>query len=228
MIKKLIIFGTGQIAEIAKDCFEKQNKYEISCFCADKESIKNHTFLGKPLLSFEDIEKNFSPEDYHFHVAISYREQNKIREIKFNEAKDKGYYLASYISENSQIDIKNDFFGENCLILDNQTIQKNVKIGSNVMIWSGNHIGHETTIDDHTYISSHVVISGNCKIGKRVFFGVNSSVADHTKIGDECFIGMGATVTKNMKVGETAITKSTQYLDADDRSNILIKKNFFK
>ena len=79
MKKKLIIFGTGQIAEIAKDCFEKQNKYEISCFCADKESIKNHTFLGKPLFSFEDIEKNFSPEDYHFHVAISYREQNKIR-----------------------------------------------------------------------------------------------------------------------------------------------------
>ena len=95
------------------------------------------------------------------------------------------------------------------------------------MIWSGNHIGHETTIDDHTYISSHVVISGNCKIGKRVFFGVNSSVADHIKIGDECFIGMGATVTKNMKVGETAISKSTQYLDADDRLNILIKKKFF-
>ena len=153
---------------------------------------------------------------------------NQVREKKFQEVKLKGFNLASFISEKSNFD-KNAFYhGENCFILENQTIQKNVKIGDNVMIWSSNHIGHGSIVGDHSYISSQVVISGNSKIGKRCFFGVNSATADFANIGDDVFVGMGASVTSKVKSGSVVLSDKSKIYDEDTRISKMIKKKYFK
>ena len=118
--------------------------------------------------------------------------------------------------------------GDNCFILEDQTIQPRVKIGNNVMLWSGNHLGHGSVIGDHTYIASQVVISGNCVIGKRCFLGVNSTLKDFIEVGDDVFIGMDSSITKNMKSGSVSISGSTQFFEKDDRRAIAIKKSYFK
>ena len=123
MKKKLIIFGTGELASIALDSFNLQDKFEIECFTADKKFIKKNIFRNLPVVPFEDIEKNCNPSEYQMHVALSYKELNKIREKKYLEAKNKGYSLASFISKDTHIS-KNTIFGENCFILENQTIVK--------------------------------------------------------------------------------------------------------
>ena len=38
--------------------------------------------------------------------------------------------------------------GENCFILEDNTMQPFVVIGDNVTLWSGNHIGHHARIGD--------------------------------------------------------------------------------
>jgi UDP-3-O-[3-hydroxymyristoyl] glucosamine N-acyltransferase len=81
--------------------------------------------------------------------------------------------------------------GENCFILEDNTIQPFVTIGNNVTLWSGNHIGHHSTIHDHTFIASHVVVSGGVVIGEQCFFGVNVTLRDHITIGDMCVVGAG-------------------------------------
>ena len=228
MKKKLIIFGNGEIAEIANFYFSQFTNYEIVCFTIDDEFIKENKFCNKPIVPFVDIEKNFSPKEYDLHVAISYQKLNQLREKKYLEAKNKNYTLASYVSVSSHINLNKIIFGENCFILENQTIQNDVKIGNNVMIWSSNHIGHNSTIGDHTYISSNVVISGHCEIGSRCFFGVNSSIADFCKIEDDCFIGMGANVNKDLKSLSTAINRSTDIYDESSLLAKKIKRKFFK
>ena len=116
----------------------------------------------------------------------------------------------------------------NCFILENQTIQKGVKIGDNVTMWSSNHIGHETKINSHCYLSSHVVVSGHCEIGQRCFLGVNSSISDFTEIGDDCFIGMSSSISRNLKPGSVAISKSTEIYDKDHKVSKILKKKYFK
>src|SRR3546814_726615 len=113
------------------------------------------------------------------HVALSYNRLNQLREDKYHSAKAAGYRLASYVCSRSVVwpDLS---VGDNCFILENQTIQPTVKIGNNVMIWSGNHLGHGTQIKDHVYIASHVCIAGHCVIGERSFMGVNATTADFT------------------------------------------------
>ena len=227
MKKKLIIFGTGELASIALDSFNLQDKFEIECFTADKKFIKKNSFRNLPVVPFEDIEKNCNSSDYEMHVALSYKELNKIREKKYLEAKNKGYTLASFISKDIYIS-ENTIFGENCFILENQTIQDGVEIGDNVVIWSSNHIGHGTKIGKSTYISSQVVISGNCKIGERCFFGVNSAVADFVNIENDCFITMGSNVSSDLKQGSTTITTNSKVLKKDDPLAERLKRKYFR
>jgi len=224
-MKKIIIFGTGEIASMAKFYF-RENNFDIAAFTVDDDFIKEDTKEGIPVIPFSEIIKNFNISDYSAHVALSYNDQNKLREKKYLELKKNCYNLESFISKKSNID-KNLKFGENCFILENQTIQHNVRIGNNVVIWSGNHIGHGSVIGDHVYISSHVVISGHVNIGERSFLGVNASVKDFTNIGSDTFITMNASVSKDIQNGSVVMPGSSVILNSDDRKAELIKKKYF-
>lgn len=226
MAEKLIIFGDGEIATLAHFYFSNDSKYEVVGFCVDQK-FKNKNFLnGLPIFSLEEIEYKFNKNEVDLHIAISYSRLNKNREIKYNQIKNMGYKLASYVSSKSCT--WNDLeYGDNCFILEGQTLQPTIKIGNNVMIWSGNHIGHNSIIEDHVYISSHVVISGNCKIGSRSFLGVNCTIKDFTNIGRDCFITMGALVKNDLEDCSTIISQNSKILLKDDPINYKIRKKYF-
>lgn len=227
MKNKLIIFGNKEIADLAYFYFKEDSNYEIVAFTVDDAFIQENTFKGLPIIPYSQILEKFPPEEYNLHIAISYQKLNQLRQQKYERAKSQGYKLASYISTKSVYwsDLKH---GDNCFILENQTIQPTVSIGNNVMIWSGNHLGHGSTIANHSYIASHVVISGHTQIGERCFLGVNATIKDFCKIGNDCFIGMGANITKNMANGSIAIAESSSILDSEDKRSRIIKKSYFK
>ena len=222
----IVIFGSSEIARLAKYYFDNDSKYKVVCFTVDDQYVSQETIDGIPIVKFSDLKVKFSPKNYRMHVALSYQKLNKLRQDKYFQAKNAGYELVSYVSSNL-LNFSDQIIGDNCFILENQTIQPSVKIGNNVVIWSGNHLGHSSEIGDHTYISSHVVISGNCKIGKRCFLGVNASLKDFCEISNDCFITMGANVTNNMPEGSIAMPQKTEIYLKNDRRNILIKKKYF-
>ena len=228
MKKKLIIFGNREIAELATYYFESENEYIIEAYTVDDNYIDESSFLNKPIIPYSELKKIYSPKEALFHVAISFKQHNKLRESKYMQVKNDGYKFVSYIDNNSVIlTKKKESIGENCFILENQTIQHNVRIGNNVVIWSGNHIGHGSVIGDHVYISSHVVISGHVNIGERSFLGVNASVKDFTNIGSDTFITMNASVSKDIQNGSVVMPGSSVILNSDDRKAELIKKKYF-
>ena len=226
MSKKLLIFGDGEIADLAFFYFSKESIYDISAFIVDNP--KQEKFNNLPLISSKDFENDFSKDEYLIHVALSYRNLNKNRQDKFKFFEAKNYNFASFISDKSTILTEKKNLGRNLFILEEQSIQRNVNIGDNVMIWSNNHIGHNSIIGEHTYISSNVTISGNCEIGERCFFGVNSCVSDFCKIGDDCFITMGSIINSNLKNDSTTINKATTVYDSDSKVNRMLKKKYFK
>lgn len=196
-MKKLIIFGSGDFAEIAKFYFEKDSEYCVEAFALDCGYRKTDMFCGLPVYDFENIEQRFLPDEYEMFIAIAYSHMNKAREEKYKEAKQKGYKLASYISTHMTRWIERDQIGDNCFILEDNTIQPFVKIGNNVILWSGNHIGHHAQIGNHVFIASHVVLSGRTCVGDYSFLGVNAAVNDHVKIAERCVIGSGALITRD-------------------------------
>jgi sugar O-acyltransferase (sialic acid O-acetyltransferase NeuD family) len=192
-MKELIIFGTSDIAQLAYYYFSNDSDYKVAAFTVDGEYIKINEFCGLPVVPFEEVINHYPPERFDLFVALSYSKLNHIRKEKYLAANSMGYRLASYIS--SHATILNEFrIGENCFILEDNTIQPFVAIGNNVTLWSGNHIGHHSMIHDHCFLSSHIVVSGGVEIGEACFIGVNATLRDHIKIGDRCVIGAGTLI----------------------------------
>jgi sugar O-acyltransferase (sialic acid O-acetyltransferase NeuD family) len=187
----LVIFGAGDIAQLAHYYFSKDSDYEVVAFTVDKEYLVTKSFCDLPVVPFEEVSQNFPPSENDFFVALSYAKLNLLRKEKYLAAKSLGYELVSYTSSRATI-LNDGRIGENCFILEDNTIQPFATIGNNVTLWSGNHIGHHCTIKDHSFIASHVVISGGVEIGEQCFIGVNVTLRDHITIGDKCVVGAGA------------------------------------
>lgn len=196
-MNKLVVFGMDDLAQVAKFYFEHDSDYQVAAFAVDKEYRTADEFCGLPVLDFENIEEKFAPEEYEMFIAVAYSHVNQVREEKYNAAKAKGYKLASYISTKMTCWIDRDQIGDNCFILEDNTIQPFVTIGNNVIIWSGNHIGHHAQIGNHVFITSHVVLSGRTSVGNNSFVGVNATVNDHVAIAEGCVIGSGALITRD-------------------------------
>ena len=119
--KKAIIFGTGSIAELAHFYLTNDSEYEVAAFTVDKQYIEEDGFIDLPLVPFEDVETIYDPRNYEMFIALSYASLNKIRENKYNESKNKGYILLSYISSKA-INFSQSI-GDNCFILEDNTKQ---------------------------------------------------------------------------------------------------------
>lgn len=202
--RKLIIIGDSLFAQIAYEYFTYDSEYEVVGFGVEKEYIKRDSLFGLPVVPFEDLEKIYAPNEHKFFAANVYTQGNRLRTRLYEQAKEKGFAPASYVSSRAFV-WRNCQIGEHCFIFEDNTIQPFVKIGNNVVLWSGNHIGHHSTIKDNCFISSHVVISGSCQIGESCFMGVNSTVANDIIIGNNCVVGAGALIVGNVEDNQTVV-----------------------
>lgn len=226
-MKKLIIFGNGEIADLASYYFKSEQDINTEAYIIDGKNLKEDKFNNIPVISLEEIKQNFSNELYDVHIAISYNKLNQNREKKFNEIKKMNYNFRSFVSKKSFISSKAKLIGRNLFILENQVIQNNVEINDNVMIWSGNHIGHGSKILPHVYISSHCVISGHCEVGERCFIGVNSAMSDFTNIGKDCFIGMSSNISGKISSDSTVVGDKSKIYGSESKFNKILKKKYF-
>ena len=190
-MKPLVIFGAGDIAQLAHHYFTTDGGREVAAFTVDAAYRKEESFCERPLVPFEEVTASHPPATHDLFVALSYTGLNKVRRDKVAAARAAGYTLASYVSSRASV-LNGGRIGANCFILEDNTIQPFVEIGDNVTLWSGNHIGHHTRIHDHVFIASHVVVSGGVEIGESCFIGVNATLRDHIKVGERCVIGAGA------------------------------------
>jgi sugar O-acyltransferase (sialic acid O-acetyltransferase NeuD family) len=210
--EKIIIFGYGDIAQIANYYFKIDSNYEVVAFTLDRAYIKENTFEGLDVIPFDEIEVKYPPAQYKMFIALSYTNLNKLRAAKYNEAKAKGYELVSYVSSKCTY-LTPYVHGDNCFIFEDNTIQPFVKIGNNVTLWSGNHIGHHSVIHDHNFVSSHVVVSGHCVINSNSFIGVNATLGHNVELGNENIIGAGSIITKSTGFGEVYVPARSTKLD---------------
>ena len=195
---KLVIFGAGDIARLAHHYFTHDSPHEVAAFVVDRAFRQTDSFQGLPLIDAEDVTDRFPPGDYDMFVAMSYAKMNAVRAEKYASMKAAGYRLVSYVSSRCTY-LSQTPPGDNCFILEDNTVQPFVTIGNNVTLWSGNHIGHDVTIEDHCFITSHVVVSGWVRIGTRSFIGVNATLRNSITIAPETLIGAGAIIMKNTK-----------------------------
>ncbi len=193
---KIIIFGIQDFAELAHYYLVNDSGHEVVAFSVNEQYLpEERLFHGLPVIAFENIEKEYPAADFKFFAPMSPERMNKIREEIYHTIKAKGYEMISYIS--SKATLFDNRIGDNCFILENNTIQPFTSIGNNVVLWSGNHIGHHSVIKDHVMFTSHVVLSGHCTVENNCTLGVNATIRDGLTIAEGTFVAMAASIIKN-------------------------------
>jgi sugar O-acyltransferase (sialic acid O-acetyltransferase NeuD family) len=192
---KVVIFGLNDFAELAHYYLTNDSSHEVVAFTVSREFMGTETvFKGLPVVAFEEINTLYPCNDHVMFAPMAPTKMNMVREAIYAQIKTKGYTLINYIS--SKATVLTDHIGDNCFILEDNTIQPFVQIGNNVVMWSGNHIGHHSVIHDHVMFTSHVVLSGHCVVEPYCVLGVNSTIRDGITIAEGTFVAMGACIIK--------------------------------
>jgi sugar O-acyltransferase (sialic acid O-acetyltransferase NeuD family) len=193
---KLVVFGMGDIGRLAHYYFSHDSDHEVVAFTVDREYVKESTFLGLPVVEFEKVSQVYPPSEYKMFIALSYAQMNQVRAAKYFRAKELGYELVSYVSSHATF-LSDAPVGDNCFILEDNTIQPFVQIGNNVTLWSGNHIGHDSIIEDHCFLASQIVVSGRVRICRYCFIGVNVTLRNAITVAPHTLLGAGAIIMKD-------------------------------
>jgi sugar O-acyltransferase (sialic acid O-acetyltransferase NeuD family) len=197
----VIIFGEKDLAELAYYYLTKDSEmFNVSAFTVSREYYKNSSITmpdGKvfDVVVFEDLPQTHSPDKFSLFAPMTGIKMNTARKSIYETGKALGYSFVSYIS--SKATTFDNTIGENCFILEDNTIQPYTTIGNNVVMWSGNHIGHHGRVGDHVFFTSHVVMSGHCDVQDRAWLGVNATLRDGIVVGEGSLIAMGSVVTKS-------------------------------
>lgn len=206
-MKDLIIFGTGTIAQCMAYYFEREGQWRIAAFCVDAAHKTQEEFLGRPVVTFEEIETKYPPAKYVMFVALGYHQVNALRRLKFDAAKAKGYRLASYVSPH----VTGKFqIGENSFVLDGAVMQPFVELGNDVFVWGGAMLGHNAVIEDHCWITGSANIGGFVHLGKGCFVGLNATVGQSVTVGKNCILGANSLSTKNVPEGAVIVVRDTE------------------
>jgi len=194
---KVIIFGVRDFASVAHFYLKHDSPHEVVGFSVSRSYMLDPpVFEGLPVVPFEEVEQHYGPAEYAFFAPMSCRDMNRLREAIYLQIKAKGYPLISYISSRATV-FPGTPIGENCFILENNTIQLYATIGNNVMMWAGNLIGHHSQVKDHVFFSSHVVVAGHSVIEPYCFFGINSTVNGGVRVAEGTYVAMSAAIAKD-------------------------------
>lgn len=208
-MEKVILWGTGKTTDILEYYLKKENVCEVCAYTLDKEYLKEKQYNNKPVVPFDEIEKYYSPKEYKLAILIGPVMNNRVREEKYNIARQKGYSFINYISKDSLCDASE--IGENVFIFPGVVILPFTKICNNVCIWSDASIGHDCLIMDNCTLADSK-LCGYCKIGKNCFLGANCSIADHVSIGEYSIIGIGSVITKDIPENSVVAVKQSKLM----------------
>lgn len=190
---KVIIYGTGKMAEFICYSFMHDSPYNVVAFCVDDAYVPpaGSTLLNLPILSFAQVTKDFPPDAHKMHIAIG---RNSARESVYNRVSDAGYGFANYIS--SKANVWPDLVvGHNIFIDQCCDIHPFVTIGNNCML-IGTRIGHHSTLENNVLLSGNI-LAGNVTVGHNSFLGINSAVKEDVMIGSHNIVGAGVFINKN-------------------------------
>ena len=206
----MVIFGNSDWADMAHFYLTHDSPREVAAFTVDADHLSQTEHRGLPVVAFEEVGEHYPPEGFQMFPPISYKEEmSHFRTDRYNAAKQRGCILVSYVS--SKATTWPDFeCGDNCFILEDNTVQPSVKIGSNVVIWSGNHPGHHSEIKDPVTITSGVVLSGHCTIESYCFLGVNSTIRDEVTVARETLVGAATRIMGDTQEFDLYITDRTR------------------
>jgi acetyltransferase-like isoleucine patch superfamily enzyme len=195
VMRKIIIFGMRNFAQVAHYYFTRDSDHVVAAFTVDGAYVREPTFLGLPVVAFEEVEQHFPPSEYGIFVAVGHQKVNTQRSAKLAEAEAKGYRPTRFVS--SRADVPPDLVvGPNTMIMERSVIYPFVALGRDSIVWGPSLIGPFSKIGEHGWIVCPV-IGESVTLGDHCFVGLGATITSFTTVGRSNVIGAGALILKD-------------------------------
>jgi sugar O-acyltransferase (sialic acid O-acetyltransferase NeuD family) len=222
--RRIVIFGTGKGSDTARRYFERDSPHEIAGYVVDREFLTATTFNGRPVVAVDDAVATFPPDDVLAFVPLGSSRMNMLRAEKYELLKSLGYGFVTYVHASNELNGHCEI-GENCFILENQSVNFDAVIGNNVVIWSGCQVGDRSRIGDHAFLAAHVVLNGDVTIGEYAYLGSNCNISNGVHIAQQSFIGANALITQDTGERAVHVVEATPAAGIDSLRFVRLLKN---
>jgi sugar O-acyltransferase (sialic acid O-acetyltransferase NeuD family) len=222
--RRIVMFGTGKGADTARRYFERDSPHGIISYIVDREFLTAPTFNGRPVVAVDEAVAKFPPDDVLAFVTLGSTRMNTLRAEKYRLLKSLGYRFVTYVHASNQLKGHCEI-GENCFILENQSVNFDAEIGNNVVIWSGCQIGDRSRIGDHSFLAAHVVLNADVTIGEHAYLGSNCNISNGVHIARQSFIGANALITQDTKERAVHVVEATPAAKIDSLRFVRLLKN---
>lgn len=214
--KRVVVFGTGTLAELAHVYLTADSDYEVAAFTVDAAHRGEPSFLGLDVVAFEEVAAACPPSTFAMFVAVGYRLVNRARAEIYGRCRALGYDLVTYVSSRAihtgPLDV-----GENCFVMEGVLVQPRVRIGDDVILWSGSSVQHHSVIGDHCFVGPDAAIAGEVTIEPFCFVGVNATIRNGVTVGTGSVIGAGAVVSRDVPPGHVWAAGASRPVPVDGR-----------
>jgi len=217
--QKVIIYGDSDFAEQVYYQLETDGRYKILAFTVDESKFEKNTFIGLPVIPFQQLSNHYSTNEVQIFPAIGYSKLNTIREIVTTEIEQAGYKLFTYISKKAHVSI-NAEIGYGCYICEFVSIGSNSKIGKSTIILPHASIAHDVNISSFSFLSHSTIIGGYTSIKKNTFFGLGSIVKNNITVDEFNIIGAASNVLKSTEPNGIYIGNPAKRLKDVDINNL--------
>lgn len=195
-VKPLVIFGLGELAEMAQYYFSQHGGREVAAFTVEASHATASHFAGLPVLPFDELPRRFVPATHDLFVAVGYSQSNRVRQRVVQQAQALGYTLPSFVHESAVV-ARNAPIGANCMLRELAVVSPFARVGDGVIIGSHVAVSHHARVDSYVWLAAGSVLCGGARIGERCFIGANAVVRDQVGIGPGCIIGAGAVILRD-------------------------------
>src|SRR6185295_12319347 len=101
---RVIIFGVQDFAQLAKFYLQHDSEHEVVAFSVNEQYLpEDKIFEGLPVVAFESVEKIYAPSEFKFFAPMSPSRMNRLRESVYQQIKQKGYDMISYVSSQATV-----------------------------------------------------------------------------------------------------------------------------
>ena len=193
MQKPLLIFGTGEYAEIAHYYFSQHAGRHVDAFTVEAAFVGDGHFCGLPVLDFAEAQRRFAPATHDLFVAIGYTRRNQVRQRIFLAARSLGYTLPSFVQESADV-ARNVVVGANTMVREFAALSPFATLGENCFVGAQACLSHHARVGSHCYLSSTAAVCGMARVGDGCFIGAHATVRNGVTVGAGCVIGAGALI----------------------------------
>lgn len=210
MEKQIIIFGTGEFADVLTGKLEQDGKI-VTGYTVNEAYLKERTYNDKPVYAFETLNQMTDAGNCEIFIGTIGKHMLSYREKVYQEILQSGYHMPNYISSTAHVAA--DVIGNGNIIMENVVVEKHCTIGNGNIIWPNVVLPHHNKIGDFNNLSPSASLSGYSEVANHCFIGNNACLNNHVKVHDYALVGAGVFVSEDLDSEQVLVSEKSYILE---------------